>query len=304
MDFKDLEYIVAVAEEESLSRAAEKLIVAQPTLSKTVARLEKAAGSPLFVRRQHGLELTEEGGRFVDIARKLLKAKRELDEEIRAIANGRAGRIHLGISHTFSRVLIPKVLPLYSRDNPGVEVVIHTETSSVLERLLLNDEIDVAVMVETTHDNSLAYEPLFREQLLLAVADDNPVCGMAAERPGGKRGNPYIDPKHLTGQRFILSQEKMRLRESADAFFRAEGILPDIAVTTASNMTAMHLASHGVGIAFLPLSYTLLNLEPPLPRFFSTAETLRDWDVVIAVRKKNKASPLLKGFIATFKAAM
>lgn len=302
MDFRDLEYFVAVAEDESFSRAAERLIVAQPTLSKTVARLEKTADVPLFLRKQHGLELTEEGRRFVEIARKLLKTKRDLDEEMQTIAHGQAGRIHLGISHTFSRSLIPKVLPVYSRDHPGVEVVIHTETSAVLEQLLLDDEIDVAVIVGTVGNALLTYETLFHEQLLLAVASDTPLSGKAIKRKG--EDYPYLEPAMLKNQRFILSQERMRLRESADAFFRAEGIAPEIAVTTASNMTALRLASHGVGVAFLPYSYTQLNLDPPLPLFFSTAATLANWKVDIVIRTKNKASPILGAFIQAFKNAI
>ena len=304
MEFRDLEYVVKVAEELSLSRAAEKLIVAQPTLSKTVARLEASTGNQLFIRRQHGLELTEEGRRFVDIARKLLKAKQDLDDEMHAIARGQAGRIHLGISHTFSRSLVPKVLPVYSRNNPDVEVVMHTETSSILEQLLVHGEVDVAVMVlpETARNASLAYETLFRERLLLAVSPDNPLCGLGEKREGME--HPYVEPGALKEQRFILSQERMRLRESAEAFFRAEGLLPEIAVTTASNMTALRLASHGVGIAFLPISYTRLNLDPPLPRFFATADSLEDWHVAIAVHKKNGNVPLLRTFIQTFRDAM
>lgn len=302
MDFRDLEYLIAVAGEKNLSRAAEKLIVTQPTLSKTLSRLEKAAGAPLFTRQQYGLEPTGTGLRFLEIAEKILKTKRELDDEMHLIAQGHAGRIHLGISHTFSRGLIPKVLPLYSRDNPGVEVTIHTETSSVLERLLLEDEIDIAVVVETERNRSIAYEALFRERLLLAVSADDPLSGKAKKRPGGEY--PYLAPAELHGQRFILSQEKMRLRESADSFFRAEGIVPDIAVTTASNMTALRLASHGVGAAFLPASYAQLNLDPPLPLFFTTAATLADWKVDVAVRKKNRSSPLLKGFIQVLKSVL
>ncbi len=301
MDFRDLEYIVRAAEELNLSRAADKLIVSQPTLSKTLARLEEAAGAPLFLRNRHGLELTAAGRRFVGIAHKLLRIKRDLDDEMRVIAQGQAGRIQLGISHTFSRSLVPKVLPVYSRLHPDVEVVIHTHTSSLLENLLVQDAIDVAVLVETGRNSSLAYEHLFQEEVLLAVAKDGKLAAKAAKRKG--RAFPFIAPAELAGERFILSQAGMRLRESADAFFRAEGIIPDIAVTTASNMTALRLASHGVGVAFIPASYARLSLEPPLPRFFSTSASLPDWNVAVVMRKKSVASPLLAGFAAAFKDA-
>lgn len=302
MDFKELGYLVGIAAEQSLSRAAEKLIVDQSTLSKALARLEEKAGCPLFTRNQHGLTLTEEGEHFLEVSRRLLKLKGELDDEMRAIAKGLAGRIHLGISYTFSKTLVPKVLPVFSRDNPGVEVFIHTETSADLAQMLVDGDIDVAVMADAKKNKQLAQEVLFHEQILLAVSPDNPLSAKGKRLDG--EDFLHVAPRLLVGERFILSQERMRLRETADAFFRAEGMVPEIAVTTASISTALHLASHNVGIAFIPLSYTLDPIDPPAPVFLSTDDTLADWKVSIAVSRKNRKSPLLNRFIKAFKDAM
>ncbi|MCD8140847.1 MAG: LysR family transcriptional regulator [Planctomycetaceae bacterium] len=302
MDFKDLGYLVGIAEEMNLSRAAEKLIVDQSTLSKTLARLEAKAGQPLFYRTQAGLEITGAGTRFVAIARRLLKLKEEMDDEMRVITKGLAGRIHLGISYTFSRTLVPKVLPIFNQDNPGVEVIIHTETSALLEQMLLDGSLDVAVIVEPGKNRSLACETLFYEQILLAVSDKNPLSGQGEKK--ADEDFPYLSPKLLAGRHFILSQTGMRLRESAESFFKAENMIYDIAVTTASVATAMQLAAQDVGIAFIPHSYTLEpNLSPSLA-FFCTDGTLADWRVCIAVKKKGGQSALIKRFVTSFKAAM
>ncbi len=302
MDFRELEYFAAMAAERNLSRAADKLIVSQSTLSKTLGRLEEKTGCPLFARIQHGLHLTEAGEKFLEVTNRLLRIKREMDAELGAIAQGVAGRIHFGISYTFSKTLVPKVLPVFSQDNPQVEVIIHTETSALLEELLLSGDLDVAVIVETTRNRSLSYEVLFYEEILLALSPENPLCDKAVPREEGEY--PYIAPADLAEARFILSQEHMRLRDSAEAFFAAEEMVPDIAVTTASVSTAIHLASHNVGVAFVPFSYTLSPIDPPAPRFFTTAPTLPVWKVSI-VRKRNSAKkPLLNSFIKSFKSAM
>ncbi len=302
MDFRELEYFSAMAAEKNLSRAAEKLIVSQSTLSKTLARLEDKTGCPLFDRVQHGLHLTEAGEKFFEITRRLLRIKHEMDAELHAISQGIAGRVHFGISYTFSKSLVPKVLPIFSRDNPQIEVIIHTETSSVLEDLLLDGSIDVAVIVETTRNRALAYEVLFYEEILLAISPDNPLCEKAVTREGEEY--PYIAPADLAEAKFILSQEHMRLRDSADTFFHAEKIAPDIAVTTASVSTAIHLASHDVGVAFVPLSYALSPIDPPAPRFFTTASTLPDWKVSIVIKRNSAKKPLLASFVKAFKSAM
>ncbi len=298
MDFKDLSYLIAAAREENLSRAAEKLIVAQPTLSQSLSRLEKVSGCPLFQRVPHGLKLTEAGEKFVVLSEKILEMKDELDRELTAIRLGASGRVHFGISATFSDSLVPRVLSDFTRLHPSVEVIIHTETSAVLERLLLEGDLDIAVVVEPAHDSRLAYEVLFHEQILLAMAEDNPL---------GKEANiaededyPYLSPAQLKDQRFVLSQERMRLRDSAEAFFQKEGIIPDIAVTTASISTAIHLAAHGVGIAFIPSSRAAVHLEPPLPRYYATADSLADWRVSMVTHPRR--SPTLEAFIERLKA--
>ena len=301
MDFKDLTYIIAAASELNFSRAAEKLFVAQPTLSQTVSKLEKRAGCKLFERMQYGLCLTDEGKRFVEIARKILDLKEDLDRDMHNIRHGQTGQIHLGISYTFSSFLLPKVLPNFSNDYPAVEIIIHTETSSVLERMMLDGSLDVAVIVELEKHKSLNYEVLFYEQVLLAVSPDNPLAKNGLPQKG--EDWPYLEPEMLTNQRFILSQDKMRLRQSADTFFQAEGIIPEIVVTTASIPTAMRLAAHNVGIAFIPASHAAKDVAPPAPSYFSTASTLTDWAVSIAHRK-DKDAGILSCFTQAFKNAM
>lgn len=302
MDFRDLDYFVTVARTQNFSRAAEKLIVAQPTLSQTVARLEKAAGARLFHRLQHGLSLTPEGELFLAAAEQMLQLKNDLDAEMLGVAEGKVGRIHLGISYTFSRSLVPRALPLFAKAHPEVEVVIHTETSSLLEKMLVNGELDVAVLVETKKKTDLAYEVLFHEQILLAVSPDNPLADKGEERED--EDFPYLAPSLLHGQRFILSQEGMRLRDSAEAYFQAESIPHEAAVTTASISTAINLAANDVGIAFVPSSQAMENAEPALPKYFVTADTLADWKVCMAMKKSARSTPLLSAFVQAFKDAM
>lgn len=302
MEFKELAYFAVMAEELNLSRAAEKLIVDQSTLSKALGKLEKKAGTPLFFRMQNGLEMTDAGTRFLEITRRLLKLKNDMDDELRVIAKGLAGRVHLGISHTFSKSLVPRMLPAFNRNCPDVEVIIHTETSALLEEMLAAGDIDVAVVVKTGKNRDISYETLFHEQILLAVSPANPLATKGEERDD--EDFPFLAPDLLSRERFILSQNGMRLRDSAEAFFKAEGILYDIAVTTASITTAMHLASRDVGIAFIPYSSTLDPAAPPDLAFLCTAPSLADWNVSIAVKKKSGVPPLIKRFVKSFKDAM
>jgi DNA-binding transcriptional LysR family regulator len=297
MDFRDLTYFITVAREQNISRASEKLFVSQPALSETIARLEKRVGRALFLRQRHGLMLTKEGEAFAETARKIIQIKDEMEEELHKVTQGYSGRIRIGISHLFSGVLLPKALPEYRIQRPDVEIVVSNQTSSVLERMLLDDELDVAIMVESKPNEQLVLQVLFYEQILLAISPQNPISALGVSG----EDYPFLPPELLQGQLFILSQEKMRLRESAEAFFAAENISYKTGIITASVETANRLAAYNSGIAFIPAIYAETIDTSPKPSYFTTGESLKDWTVAIGWRKKHKKDQLLQDFARIFK---
>lgn len=294
MDFGDLEKVVMVARENNISRAAQALYISQPTLSQAVVRVEKSIGCQLFERRHQGLVITEEGRRFVKISQKILTLKDDLDREIHQITLYQSGRIHFGVSHSFSSFLLPKILPKFNQDYPNIEIIIHNETSSVLEKLLLDGSLDTAVLVLDSPNEYLKYRTLFHEQILLAVSRDNPLSLKGIKRKGKKF--PFLSHKLLYHQNFILSPKGMRLRQTAETFFAANSITPDIAVTTASVETANRLAASNMGIAFIPFIFAVSpNALPgslPSPSYFMTDKSLQEWTVVIARRRDKQPNPL------------
>jgi DNA-binding transcriptional LysR family regulator len=299
IDLNHLYYITTVAQEKNISRAAEKLHIAQSALSQTIIRLEERLGTAIFNRLQYGVSLTLKGSHFVRVSEQMLDIKKELDNELRFITNGHEGKIQFGISHTFSDSLLPQALSDFHRDYPHVEIIVHTETSAVLKLMLLDSFLDAAIMVESgKKDPRLNYEILFYEQILLAVSSENPIVRQSIQKE--KEEYSYLEPKLLYGQSFVLSENNMRLRQSAEAFFAAENIDPIVAVITANIDTAENLAAHNVGIAFIPASHITKNETPKNLKYFSTASTLSDW--TISIVKKNKSSPLLDSFLSVLKA--
>jgi DNA-binding transcriptional LysR family regulator len=300
LDLRHLRYLVAVARERNISRASEKLYIAQSALSQSIIRMEERAGVPLFKRLQHGLSPTVRGEEIIRIAEKILKIKEDMDKYLGLIRNGYEDRILFGISHTFSESLLPKALSDFYQTCPNTEIIVHTETSSVLQQMLLNASLDAAVMVESgKRDPQLTYEILFYEQILLAISPENPVVKSAVLRDTDSF--PFVDPALLHDQHFILSENNMRLRQSAEAFFAAEGIKPIVTVVTANIETANRLAAMGPGIAFLPASFVETTSTPPLPRYFGTSKSLEDWKVCIVLRNDRLHDPLIQNFTKIFK---
>jgi DNA-binding transcriptional LysR family regulator len=301
IDLKHLYYITTVARGKNISRAAEKLYIAQSALSQTIIRLEERIGTAIFNRLRYGVSLTLEGKHFVRISEQMLNIKKELDNDLRFITNGHEGKIQFGISHTFSGSLLPQALSDFHWDHPHVEIIVHTETSAVLKLMLLDSSLDAAVMVESgKKDPRLNYEVLFYEQILLAISPENPIVKQGIQRE--KEEYPYLEPKLLHSQSFILSESNMRLRQSAEAFFATENIDPIVAVTTANIDTAENLVVHNVGIAFIPASHIANHEISKNLKYFSTAPTLSDWTISIVKTKKGISSPLLDAFLSVLKA--
>ena len=300
IDVRNLYYISIIAQEQSILRAAEKLNIVQSALSQALTNLEKRAGFTLFNRNRYGLSLTAEGKRFVQIANKILNIQKELDNELRLITKGQGGLIKFGISHTFSDNILPQAFAHFHKEYPNTEIIVNTETSSVLKHMLLSSDLDLAIMVESgKREKLLDYKLLFYEQILLAISPENPIVLHAVNKD--KDDYPFIDPKLLHHQKYILSENNMRLRQSAEAFFQAEGIKPTVVLTTANINAAQNLAARNVGIAFIPESHIKAEIHPPFPHYFSTSSTLSDWAISIVRRIKSKPIPLLEAFIESLK---
>jgi len=296
MDFKELQFVIAIAQEKKFTRAAEKLFYSQPHLSQTISRLEAELNMKLFDREHNKLTLTRQGWRFVRIAENILLLKEKLDQEISNIVQMRTNHIRFGTSHYYGSFLVTGILYHFMQNHPDIKINVYTETSQVLEKKLLKGDLDLAVIVMTKPHPELEYTFLFHEKILLALSPDNPICNRTVAIEGSKY--PYLDPELLLNQSFILSDEGMRLRQSAEAFFEAEGIQPNIAVVTSSIESANRLAAYNVGAAFIPTFFIQKNRNEPLPRYFTTSSSLADWTVTIAHRKGDKyPNRLIKPFV-------
>ena len=122
MTSKELLYIKTIAEEKSISKAARKLFIAQPSLSQSVQRIEEGLGTPLFTRTNSGLVPTYAGERYCHMATQILKMYEDFELEISDINNLRTGRIHVGITNHLGTLILARVLPEYKRICSYIEV--------------------------------------------------------------------------------------------------------------------------------------------------------------------------------------
>lgn len=302
MTSKELLYVKTIAEEKSISQAAKLLFIAQPSLSQALARIEENLGTPLFTRTTNGLCLTYAGERYYQAACRILKIYENLEGEISDINGLRTGRIRMGITNHLGTVILPRVLPIFRRQCPFIELDILEETTDKLENHLLSGQMDFALM-HAPKENShplLNYEFLANDPFVIAMSPDHPLSAQAEELDG--YAHPVLDPRLLKNEPFIMLHTGQRIRHITDAILKKARIEPKIALTLRNYETAQALVSHGMGVTLLPEDYTRIILGDNPPAFFSIHKKYdASWDMCITSRKDGELSRADEFFLEILK---
>jgi len=251
MDFRELNYILAIARYQNITKASESLYVSQPTLSKFLKNLEEEIGTPLFKRLGYKYQLTYAGECYVEKAHEILRLKHELDAELADIQKEQRGVLKVGFPSMRCTYMLPGILPAFQELHPNINVEVHEGHSVVLDQKLLNGEIDLAFYTQRSEDSDplIEYQVLAEEELLICMQKGHPLMSHAVQDPESRY--PTLDLKYLENERAIMLSEKQRTRQITDHALAKAGItLSHIIVT--SNMSAiMDLAACGYGISFL-----------------------------------------------------
>lgn len=285
MELRQIRYVLAVAEERSFSRAANRLHLAQPSLSQQIAKLEKILGVSLFHRLPQHVELTDAGQRFVQVAQTLVDMSEALEREMRAYAVGESGRLLVGSLPITGAYVLPRVLPTFTKQFPGVELQLMEETSSHLEQLLVRGKIDVSLLTMPISDPSLAIIPAINEEIFLAVPPQHPLAG-----------KKEVDLAEIADQPFILLKEGQGFRTISLRLCEQAGFRPRIVFESTNIQTVQSLVAAGMGLSFAPKMITLApgTLEPPV---YVRLATRPYRTLVVAYRKDKPLSRPAEAFV-------
>lgn len=258
MTDRELLYIKTISEEQSISRAAAKLFITQPSLSQSIQRLEASLGTKLFTRTSNRLVLTYAGERYCQAAARILKIYNDFELEVSDISNLKRGRVTLGITVFLATYLLPDLLLEFREKCPNIEVHIVEETSTKLEKALLAGEMDFALMHASpppgeTPGEGVDFHLLHHDPFVLATKKGHPLC--AQQRVVAGYEFPVVELNRFAEEPFILVTRGQRIRQVSDLIFARCGITPPVALSTKSFETARRLAFQGIGVTFVPRQY-------------------------------------------------
>jgi DNA-binding transcriptional LysR family regulator len=177
VELRHLRYFVAVAEMENVSRAALKLHVSQPALSRQIRDLEDEIGFGLLERTAKSVRLTDAGRAFLDDARELLQRADEAVKKARGVASAEPTELHVGYSPTPFAEILPKILRAFQQSMPNVRVTLHDSSNNAIRDGLRDGRLQLGLIVPPAKASSmrdLRYEELFHERVCAAVAPQHP----------------------------------------------------------------------------------------------------------------------------------
>ncbi len=175
MELRHLRYFVVVAEEQNVTRAAERLHVSQPPLSRQIRDLEEELGVELFRRTAKSLALTEAGKIFLIEARAVLLRADKAIETVRTVAHRDRGSVRIGYAPSLTAEFLPRALRLFEAERPGVRVALHDLSSEECVQRLVDNKLDLALSVtrKGLAARGIKFEPLTRYSVMCAVGPDH-----------------------------------------------------------------------------------------------------------------------------------
>ncbi|KZE76381.1 LysR family transcriptional regulator [Paenibacillus elgii] len=297
MELRQLQYALQIAIDKNFSRAAEKLHIAQPSLSQQLSKLEKEIGVLLFQRTTNSVEVTYAGTRFVEKAQKILDMVEQLKQEMEDISQMRKGKLVVGSLPITGAHVLPLVLPVFQERYPEIDIVLVEETTSNLEQLTASGQADISLLSLPLIDDSLDYEPIIEEEIVLAVPPQHPLAARLTEAT-----NRTVDIAELQEEPFIALKRGQGFRQIAIELCKDAGFTPNIVFESSNIETVQSLVAAGMGIAFIPRM--LLRGWNELAPAYLQLSNRPTRTLVIAHRKGRYLSKAVVAFMETFRKVM
>ena len=251
MDLRDMRYFLAVAEEGHLGRAAERLHLSQPPLTRHIQALEEKLGVPLFTRTPKGMTLTEAGQTLLQEVPNLLELAQQAAERTRLAGQGWIGRLDVGLFGSGVLDVIPRILAQFHQARPDVKIVLHNLTKDAQLQALRERRITVGFNRLVPAAPDISTMTVLRESLMVALPAVHPLSVLPSLRIRDLANVPLI----------LYPNVPMRglAQEVSDAF-HAEGVPLRVEQEVEDVLTAVALVSAGFGMAVTTQSASNLRL--------------------------------------------
>ena len=254
MDFRQMHYIQTIAQEGTISRAAQKLFISQPSLSQLLRGVEQKVGAPLFDRGTSPLQPTAVGRLYLRMAAQMAQLRTDFQQQTDDLLHQSRGRVIIGSSPFRSAYLLAPFLPGLQACYPELESQLKESITRQLERLCLNGDVDFATSLAPIDASRFATRALFQEEIVAVLPATHPLAKKYGLPTSPQADLPEIALAELADTPFIQIHQEQKLHAQILSLCSEAGFTPRLLMTTSSLETAQALAGAGLGAALLPIT--------------------------------------------------
>lgn len=294
MEIKDIEYVKAILDKGSVTKAAEALYITQPSLSTYLKNMNSRLGFDVFVQHGKKFELSYLGEEFLKYGLEILKIKEDFEDRVQIIQNNQFGRLKIAIPLLRSSYLVPVLLPKFRELYPNVEIILNESSSAKFTQLLENSDVDIALMNRIESNQFLHSELIKSEEMLIALPAQHSLCQQISK--DDDQEFPIMDLNLLENELFILHQPDQFSRQVSDQIFSTHHFKPKHILATRNIETASNLVANNLGVCFINSSHSKHIMMTDKITFFSLKIPFYV-DLIVAYRNQRQLPTYAQAFI-------
>ncbi|MBE6122252.1 MAG: LysR family transcriptional regulator [Erysipelotrichaceae bacterium] len=286
MDFRDLTYILAVADNRSVTEAANKLYISQPSLSYIISKVEEELGVKLFYRKTNPITLTYAGQLYVETAREILAKMDNLKRQLTEVGVGEKGQISIGIPTERAGYMIPKFIGKFHDAFPEMELKLMETRSKEIISGIDKGRILLGILPgrEEDYPANMAYELIYKEKIVMTAPEGMITPEMITGTD--ENGIAVVDLKKMKHLPYLIMQQGHYSRKKTDRIFKKAGFVPKNVTEVSSNMTALSLSANaGLGITIVPERAVETFADKDKLKIYRYSEQQDTWDINAVYKK-------------------
>ncbi len=266
MNIQDVKNIVAIAEAGSIGKAADKLLIAQPSLSKCIQKVEREYDITLFTRvKGVSVKLTPEGELFLGMAREMLLSHMRFQAQLRRIKELRKNSLVLGLTYQRTVDLAGPILEQFYLNNPQQIIQIQTRDTRGLQQGLLDNSLDAAMLSVIEKQGELYYEPIMRSCFGVYLRDGSSAGAKSVHLDG--YDYPILRLEDLVGEPFAVNTPGSASRSIVEELLRKTPVALEL-IDVMNNQSRIAMVTSGIANAFVPISEKRARKETGRPNLY------------------------------------
>lgn len=242
MNLQQIIYFKTIAELEHYTRAAERLLISQPSLSYAMSELERELGAPLFQKSGRNVSLTRYGRLFLAHAERALQELKDGREEIKQLLYPDQGSIVISYPSSMGISFIPYIISCFYADgaNKRISFTFEQHTTPETVKLFREGAIDIAFGSKTM-DQDMVFHPIYAEKMVLVISRDHPMAGRRS-----------VQLAEIAGEPLVTWNKGCASRPEIEALYKSAGLSPHIAFEVQDEAMITGIVSKGLGVGIVP----------------------------------------------------